>query len=99
MGNKLKIAVLFCHPELSRTGLFIKRNFFSYLISFVIDLIISMICFCCFLNLYQPFIVKSVNESQTGGIIVKNNPVLKRKTITPSIGKKNYKVTLKHFYI
>ena len=33
-------------------------------------------------NLYTPYIVKSVNESDTNGIIIKNNPVLKRKTIS-----------------
>ena len=33
-------------------------------------------------NLYEPFIVKSVNEHTTGGIIIGNSPVLKRKTIS-----------------
>ena len=33
-------------------------------------------------NLYKPFIVKSVNESVSDGIIIQNNPVIKRKTIT-----------------
>ena len=33
-------------------------------------------------NLLKPYIVKSVNESTTGGIIIKNNPILKRKTIS-----------------
>ncbi len=33
-------------------------------------------------NLYKPFIVRSVNESSTNSIIVKNNPSLKRKTIS-----------------
>ena len=33
-------------------------------------------------NLYTPYIVKSVNESDTNGIIIKNNPVLRRKTIS-----------------
>ena len=33
-------------------------------------------------NLYTPYIVRSVSESQTGGIIIKNNPILKRKTIS-----------------
>ena len=33
-------------------------------------------------NLYQPYIVKSVNESTTDSIIIQNNPVLKRKTIS-----------------
>ena len=33
-------------------------------------------------NLYTPYIVKSVNESKTDGIIIKNNKVLKRKTIS-----------------
>ena len=33
-------------------------------------------------SLYEPFIVKSVNESSSGGIIIENNPVLKRKTIS-----------------
>ena len=33
-------------------------------------------------NLYIPYIVRSVNESETDGIIIKNNPVLKRRTIS-----------------
>ena len=33
-------------------------------------------------NLYEPYIVKSVNEKDTDGIIIKNNPVLRRKTIS-----------------
>ena len=33
-------------------------------------------------NLYEPYIVKSVNESSSGGIIIQNNPILKRKTIS-----------------
>ena len=33
-------------------------------------------------NLYTPYIVKSVNESSTEGIIIKNSPILKRKTIS-----------------
>ena len=33
-------------------------------------------------NLFEPFIVKSVNESTTDSIILKNNPILKRKTIS-----------------
>ena len=33
-------------------------------------------------NLYEPFIVKSVNESSSLSIIIENNPVLKRKTIS-----------------
>ena len=33
-------------------------------------------------NLYVPYIVRSVNESVSGGIIIKNNPILKRKTIS-----------------
>ena len=33
-------------------------------------------------KLYEPFIVKSVNESDTNGIIIKNEPKLKRKTIS-----------------
>ncbi len=33
-------------------------------------------------NLYTPYIVKSVNESKTDGIIIKNSPILRRKTIS-----------------
>ena len=33
-------------------------------------------------NLYEPYIVKSVNESISNSIIIKNNPVMKRKTIS-----------------
>ena len=33
-------------------------------------------------NLYTPYIVKSVNESDTNGIIIKNNPKIRRKTIS-----------------
>ena len=33
-------------------------------------------------NLYEPYIVKSVNESSTGSIIIQNNPMLKRTTIS-----------------
>ena len=33
-------------------------------------------------NLYTPYIVKSVNESETEGIIIQNNPKLRRKTIS-----------------
>lgn len=33
-------------------------------------------------NLFQPYIVKSVNESTTDSIIIKNNPILRRKTIS-----------------
>ena len=33
-------------------------------------------------NLYTPYIVKSVNESKTDGIIIKNSPIIKRKTIS-----------------
>lgn len=33
-------------------------------------------------NLYEPYIVKSVNESASGGIILESNPTLKRKTIS-----------------
>lgn len=33
-------------------------------------------------NLYTPYIVKSVNENKTDGIIIKNRPILKRKTIS-----------------
>ena len=33
-------------------------------------------------NLYKPYIVKSVNESSTNSVIIKNNPVLRRKTIS-----------------
>ena len=33
-------------------------------------------------KLYEPFIVKSVNESTTGSIIIENNPILKRNTIS-----------------
>ena len=33
-------------------------------------------------NLYQPYIVKSVNESNTDGIIIQNNAKIKRKTIS-----------------
>ena len=33
-------------------------------------------------NLYEPYIVKSVNESDTSSIIIENNPILKRKTIS-----------------
>ena len=33
-------------------------------------------------NLYVPYIVKSVNESETDNIIIKNNSKLKRKTIS-----------------
>ena len=34
-------------------------------------------------NLYVPYIVKNVSESETNSIIIKNNKVLKRKTISP----------------
>ncbi len=33
-------------------------------------------------NLYEPFIVKSVNESSSGSIIIENNSILKRQTIS-----------------
>ena len=33
-------------------------------------------------TLYEPYIVKSVNESISGSIIVQNNPIVKRKTIS-----------------
>ena len=33
-------------------------------------------------NLYQPYIVKSVNERVSNGIIIQNNPILRRKTIS-----------------
>ena len=33
-------------------------------------------------NLYRPYIVKSVNESSSNSIIIKNNPYLRRKTIS-----------------
>lgn len=33
-------------------------------------------------NLYTPYIVKSVNESLSNGIVIQNNPILKRKTIS-----------------
>lgn len=33
-------------------------------------------------NLYTPYIVKSVNESDTNSIIIKNNPITKRQTIS-----------------
>ena len=33
-------------------------------------------------NLYVPYIVKSVNEGATGGIIIENNPKIRRKTIS-----------------
>ena len=33
-------------------------------------------------NLYTPYIVKSVNERDTNGIIISNNPKIKRKTIS-----------------
>ena len=33
-------------------------------------------------NLYEPYIVKSVNESSSGGVIIKNSPKLRRKTIS-----------------
>jgi len=33
-------------------------------------------------NLYEPFIVKSVNESSSGSVIIKNSPILKRTTIS-----------------
>ena len=32
--------------------------------------------------LYEPYIVKSINESISGSIIIKNNPVVRRKTIS-----------------
>ena len=33
-------------------------------------------------NLYTPYIVKSINESKTDGILIRNNPTLKRTTIS-----------------
>ena len=33
-------------------------------------------------NLYTPYIVKSVNESLSNSIVIQNNPILKRKTIS-----------------